>query len=1657
MSFYTALTGLNGSQADISASSNNIANVGTTGFKRSRAEFGDIFATSPLQNSSSSIGSGAIIKGVKQQFTQGNIASSLNALDLAISGQGFFCLKPSLTSSQTVYTRNGSFNVDNNRNVVDSSGQFLLTYPVNDDGSVTAKDLDSAIPLQLPVTSGAPQATSNIDLAVNLDSGSVVVPEQDKFAGGYSFDPNDPDTFTNSTSLTIFDDLGNPTIATVYFIKTQSSADSSGDGNNKFDTRLVINDTIIDPNLVPSVADDGKQIFIDRFGKQLTEVPDDNYFLEGKGSILYKLDDLNQHVPSEPARLTGAASSFDFGEEGNNLVEVVNDPMLFNATREAGNTGGNMYWGNDFLLVSVDDADDPVSVDLRPGKYNAEQLAAEVERAINEAYGDDRKMQVRSNVDDKLTIDLFTLGATGSLAGLATPITVDLLTESYVTQQRGIDVNGASPDFLKDEFLAHAQLKINDEMNSRMEGVPGAAANQFARALGDPIVNIQESTEIFDFNYNHRNLDMDSLNITDPEFTIAFKEGKLTVTGVASTASTVTFQVGLDGREQPIKLSVTSGQTAATIAANLKEVIDGALGTSAGADEDGVSTAAAAVVNTGAVFTPTPLAAGAVLVPGTTSGVTQIPSSAGYPPQYVTVTTTNNTQSGNLVIRGVDADGVSITETITVPSTTASGDTVKTTGLFASITDITASTIMTVGVGISGNLALNGAAATATTGTVMTTRANGAIDGDLGIGRFITFKSTANETGTMTINGFDENGSALTESITLSGTLGTTVTSLKAFSKVTAITPSAGTAGSVSVGVTATNDAYYAKDNGDGSLVIGRTEQRFMIHSYYGQQPALEVYDKKVDVSEAAIISYEANNNVLEIPIGINSTADLAYFAGKTQQTIKLAGTFAAQANVLNGRELKILGVDLTKGTVRIDTTNMGFPEADFETTGSNAFILSDVSKDVESFFEGADIAPEGSTISFNNKRIVMRETGKVTHAYDNNNIKGLTSVNIQPAKSPAGTFVCADPAISLTFNEATGAVTVTGTVGASSTTVRFDLETPTGPITITTGTIAASATSADIATAINTALGSATLPAGVTASVSGNVITIADTNRDGIFSDLAATIGVTASNTSASILTNFGLSAIDASVTNNWVDEKNPPVTIAYDSFNQVFAFGVNHTSIGPGTDSNFRAIKISGDSTADGTNNLGVPDPGSAQPVTIGSATSVLGKPFVADGQELQISAKRFGIDVKYNSDTQTFAFSSGTTGESVPASGADSVITAQPASNIQVGRYAISAVDGSVINTDKDSSARSLAAGDSHLMGHGASKSTFFEAPRGLQALPAVATGASANEPLNEIFAMSDITGDTTFNISINGVAGLIKVPAGNYIGATLASELQTRINQIADTATGVTVGGVTVKYQAATNNFTFTTGTTSDASTIKVKGAARFGLDDVALGVGSVPEITNLVQATNADGVPLYVDENGVTVTNPPNNLVEDFFPLYLDEGELTFSKSGEIVSPKNKVRYEQQASGFSISLDMDYSASTQLATPFAVNNLNQDGFTSGRLDGLEIDATGLLRANYTNGQNKPLGKLVMANFNNQNGLKQVGNATYVETAVSGTPTVGEAGSEGFGSIQSGSLERSNVDITEELVNLITAQRNFQASSKAIETSTQLTQTIIQIRS
>jgi flagellar hook protein FlgE len=429
---------------------------------------------------------------------------------------------------------------------------------------------------------------------------------------------------------------------------------------------------------------------------------------------------------------------------------------------------------------------------------------------------------------------------------------------------------------------------------------------------------------------------------------------------------------------------------------------------------------------------------------------------------------------------------------------------------------------------------------------------------------------------------------------------------------------------------------------------------------------------------------------------------------------------------------------------------------------------------------------------------------------------------------------------------------------------------------------------------------------------------------------------------------------------------------------------------------------------------------------------------------------------MKVGYSSDTASFTVSSGSTGEDIEANGAMGVSTTQKASDIKVGRYLFDTA-GAAISETLNVNDRIIGAGTNTLFGFGLGKNKYeFNSGRGLAAEPAIAAGIAAQTDLSSVFRLGAAGGENVFNVSVNGISGIIEVPAGNYVGSTLAEALQGRINQISDPSTGETVGGVTVRYSPQGNNFIFTTGTTGETSTLKVKGTATLGLSNVPLGVGSVPKIKNLVQATNSEGIALYVDAAGNVVTSPPENMVSGYYPLYIDEGELTFDKTGALVSPKNNVRYDQQSEGFSITLNVDFSASTQLAQPFSVLSVEQDGFTSGRLDGLEIDSSGTIRANYTNGENNPLGKIVIVNFNNQNGLKQIGNATYVETAVSGTPQVGEAGAEGFGTILSGSLERSNVDITEELVNLITAQRNYQASAKAIETTTSLNQTIINIR-
>ncbi|MEX1057784.1 MAG: flagellar hook-basal body complex protein, partial [Natronospirillum sp.] len=147
-----------------------------------------------------------------------------------------------------------------------------------------------------------------------------------------------------------------------------------------------------------------------------------------------------------------------------------------------------------------------------------------------------------------------------------------------------------------------------------------------------------------------------------------------------------------------------------------------------------------------------------------------------------------------------------------------------------------------------------------------------------------------------------------------------------------------------------------------------------------------------------------------------------------------------------------------------------------------------------------------------------------------------------------------------------------------------------------------------------------------------------------------------------------------------------------------------------------------------------------------------------------------------------------------------------------------------------------------------------------------------------------------------------------------------------------------------------------------------------------------------------------------------------------------------------------SSNFEISLD----GTTQFGSNFGVERQDQNGYTTGRLSGVDIADDGIIFARFTNGEAQVLGQVALANFNNIEGLKPVGDTSWVQSADSGEPVVGAPGSAQLGIINSGALEESNVDLSTQLVNLIIAQRNFQASSKTIETANQVTQTIINLR-
>ena len=1232
MSFFTALTGLKGAQTDISTTSNNIANVGSAGFKKSRAEFGDIFSTTPLQTNLT--GSGTQQKSITQQFSQGNIQQSTNTLDMAVSGQGFFALKAGGNTGQTVYTRNGAFNLNGDGYIIDSNGQFLLGYPVDSDGAVTDTTLNGAVKLQVQTDYGDPKETNNVSKGVNLPAGAPVI------ASNVVFDANDPETFSASSAVTIFDNMGNPKSATIFYIKTQNPAGS--DQTYKYDTKMFVDGAEIIPQLTRATDNKGTAQFIDKFGQRTTLPADPAYILEGKGSPLYRADDLGEAVASTPAKLTGLNLQTYLGD--GKTVDIVTDPLQYKRTIEYHTDIGTSplpsnapFWGKDFLLVDVDSSG-PVSVSIPPGTYNGVQLAAVVENALRDGFGDDKKIKLLTGVDNKFSIDIKKTAGDGKSTGLASPIEIDIHTATYVES----NVNTIQEGLELDKFLVHAQILMTDKLNAYAQNAEGADGTKAA-------------------------------------------------------------ELGIEGKM-------------------FKKVV-----TNAGIALDAIPTAY----------------------------------------DVITVAHKNNDiNSGNAV------------------------------------------------------------------------------------NRFLAYSNVNN---TPEITAFD------------------------AFNKPA--------------------KAAYGT-NADGFLTV--------------TVPTADL------PAEPEVFRFQ--------PVGTDAPS-VAFMAAVGSGNVTVKST-----SVAGGNRTYVLDYKPT-GTVQSAVTGGG--------VAAPLRILAKPSAFIESYFQSTKGLVEGVDDVYYSKKIVVQE------------IKDA-------AKRESGDST-------------------------------------------TSGTDAIEFT--------------------------------ATTDNGG--------------NVSAYQLNAF-------TTTTNWVDDRSPAFKIGYDETNQRLTFDGVNTALGKGTGIGFDTFTVYSQKLDSGTNGIGIPGFGENPEIDLTTDAVLNGSPFVTAGPEVRAQNQRFGMQVEFDTVATEFNISSGTTGEALAANSAVGVPTAQSASSVKVGRYKLTAVGAVDPTDDAEYAFNKIGKGGNNVMGFPRAGVEGYTPPTGLVSKPAIVVGEEALMDMKKAFTVSELANENMFTVVSNGVSALITVPPGNYKGETLAKALENRINQMVNPISNEAVGGVKVVYDGVKNNFTFTSSTRGDGTLLSIKGALKFGLNDVPLGLGQNAMVKTPVQAKDELGRPLYISPMGeVTANNQAfvDNMVQDFYPLYLDDGELTFGLNGEIISPITKVKY----SGFpSKELTVDFSTATSFDQPFQTIEITQDGFTKGRLSNLEIDNYGKVKAGYSNGQNVTLGKIIVANFTNQSGLKQIGNSTFIETAASGQVELGQASEDGYGQILSGSLERSNVDITEELVNLITSQRNYQAAAKAIETSTSMTQTIINIR-
>ena len=1434
MSFYTSLTGLNAATAMLGVTANNISNVGTTGFKRSRADFGDIFATSPLQKSSSTVGQGVSLKQVSQEFSQGNISFSSNALDLAITGDGFFPLRSADGLTDT-YTRNGSFSLNEQFNVVNSAGQRLMAATVDSTGSANVND---RVVLSIPQkTSGEAKQTSLVSLGLNFPADAAII--------NVPFSRVNPASYNKSTAFTVYDNGGNGYLATIYYAKTQNASQNSP--FNKWQTYVYVGDDRVSAALAQSTDVSGDLQYVNQYGqiKSYKEVKDE---LTTAKTQLISLNELTDKRTSAPAAITGISSQVDLSGGENTFAKIVESSQLDLSK---------------LFTVKVDGSTQPVTVDLSylknsPKILNGTAVAAEATKFLNRKFGDETSFNFTSttslfaNPDTNLTLTDSRIGSEIkvpiTLAGFQDPSNVGIeeLQEVFQTQvnnsvlgghaRQRIDLSGAVIPTKVNGIDVTAATFFGLQLPSEPGQLVGDTALQTAQKIVNNKADILVRADVIARGITDVTLGADGQSVV-LEYN-QFPKTFFKISGTMGSGEEPTkFQgVKLEGSAP----GDSAAKTALLIIANKKAIL---------ADQSPLTSLSIKGVTDIQIDPTDPDGTTLIFIYNQKVAGSQIPlinpTFDGHQPQ------------------GATAVGITSKTLSWLPQASVK----ITTGMDPNV--ISASFM---GVALAKREA-NPAAIPPILSTYT----------PAGLASEIVAKKGTAAVGTFGSTGY----------VAATGILG----------------------------------SEFALAHSIKDISIDPLDSSKIVFTYAIGAPE----QRKFDPSALFTQVIDAQVPTITLPI-TGATTSVALNAG----LVAADGTFTFMGVTID-KIAATPGLTGTPGT----TTPAGLAAA----------IVAQRTALLKGSFAIAKKITDITVDALDKSKLILTFANN-TDATAVSAADLLDTINCERTQQVASTFA-------KVTDYHPGPGPADGIINE-----RFEGGSPVPKL----------------------------LPSDI---VGGGVIA------------------------GTPLLLNANLA--------------ESPMKVVYDYNTQSFKItdttnaGANTITIGAGVN------RSTGAYLANNTIlNL------NATPKTLDS-NGLSGVKMLPNNKNPLRSAsdQRYGMSVSYDAVSKTFSVKSGTTGD-----------------------YS------SIAITDVSADGLKLL---------GLKKVEIAKSPvalRGVTSLPAVAVGKPPTVNVTNNFNVDET--NNSFVVTVDGIKGTVRIPpSSTYSLQSFMRELQRGINNLAsdepdpndpNLASPATVNGVKVTFDYTNNRFVFTTGTSGSDSFIKISGDTAWGLDQVEAGRGATSTWIKPSQHYDVvGGAPQakYIDKDGKETTNGDGFTgLPAWSPIYLDKGELTFNTAGKLYSPIKGTQLETVylAGGKgALTINVNYAASTQYTSPFAVLSQSQDGAPEGSLVGVTIGNDGLVSASFSNGTQKSLAKILLTNFSSPSGLRQIGDSSFLASAASGKPILGTAGSAGFGTLRAGATERANVDLTQELVDLITAQRNFQANAKAIETSSTMTSAIINLRS